>query len=265
MTKSNVQPIGMPTQFKFYFIILSLFSSTWLISNITAVKLINVFGITLTGGFIVFPLTMMLGTVIVEVYGYKNSRQAIWAGFILNSLFVFFTNLVGIIPPSPHWSLQNEYSHILIPDSRIIIASLISFMLSDFSNSYLMAKMKIKSKGKSLLKRILTSYSLSISIDILCFMILAFAGAIPTFLLIKLISAAFIKKILFQIALLPFTCFLIDWLKRKEEYEIYDYDTKFNPFSIDNIYQIGAFKNIESTNSNATSNGTIIVSFSENK
>lgn len=229
-------------QFRYYFIILTLFSATWLISNIAAVKLVSIFGITLTGGFIIFPLTTMLSSIIVEVYGYKNARQAIWSGFILNVTFVFFINLVNIVPSSAHWSLDEQFNNILVPETRIIIASLISFLLSDFSNSYLMAKMKIKNKGKSLTKRILLSSGLSLSIDIICFMLLAFSGVIPISLLLKLMAAAYLKKIICQILLFPLIIYLIYWLKNAEEIDIYDYDTTFNPFSIDNIYELNSSK-----------------------
>lgn len=240
-------------QFKYFFICLTLFSATWLISNIAAIKLVNVFGITLTGGFIIFPLTTMLGTIIVEVYGYKNSRQAIWAGFILNLSFVFFISIVNIIPPSQHWKLQNEFTNILVPDTRIIIASLISFFLADFSNSFLMAKMKIKNQGKSLIKRIVTSYSASFSIDIVLFMLLAFYGTMPSTILIKLMAAAYIKKMLCQTAFLPVIWYLIDLLKKKEGIEVYDYDTRFNPFSMDNVYELSSLKRIEKKNINEKS------------
>lgn len=231
-------------QFKYFFILSTAFSATWLISNISAVKLIFTFGLTLTGGFIIFPFTAMLSTIIVEVYGYKNARQAIWGGVLLNLLFVFLINLVSIIPASPHWKLQSAFNSILVPSTRIIIASLISFLLSDFSNSYLMAKMKIKSNGKSLIKRILIAYAFSISIDIICFMCLSFIGTMPTFLLIQLTIAAYCKKMLCQIAFFPFVWYLINAIKKWEGVEVYDYDTKFNPFSIDNVYELTAYKKI---------------------
>ena len=122
--------------FKYFFLLLTLFSATWLISNIAAVKLVSIFGITLTGGFIIFPFTAMLSIIIVEVYGYKNARQAIWSGFVLNLTFVLFINLVNIIPSSPHWTLEKQFNDILLPETRIIFASLVSLLLSDFSNSY---------------------------------------------------------------------------------------------------------------------------------
>lgn len=250
----NKISLGTTIQFKYFFILLTLFSATWLISNIAAVKLVSIFGVVLTGGFLIFPLTTMLGAIIVEVYGYKNARQAIWAGFILNLCYVFFINIVNIIPASPHWKLEEQFRNILLPETRIIIASLISFLLSDFANSYLMAKMKIKTKGRSLAKRIITANSLAISIDIICFMLLAFYGAMPTNLLLKLMLAAYLKKFSCQIILLPIIWYLIFSLKNAEGFEIYDHDTKFSPFSIDNLYEMNAIRKLKNETQNSVSN-----------
>ncbi len=238
-------PIVNTFQFRYYFIVLMLFVSTWLISNISAIKLVSVFGIPLTGGFIVFPFTVILGSILVEVYGYKYARQAIWSGFILNTSFIFFINLVNIIPSSPHWNLDQQFKNILVPETRIITASLFSFLLSDFSNSYLMAKMKIRDKGKSLLKRIIISSFLSLTIDIFCFILLAFYDTMPTSLLKKLLIAAFFKKLICQILLFPLIIYLIEILKKFEGIDVYDFDTKFNPFSIEAIYTTASLKNTE--------------------
>jgi len=243
LVNAPISPTLNTIQFKYYFIILTLFSATWLISNIAAVKLVSIFGITLTGGFIVFPFTTMLSSIIVEVYGYKNARQAIWSGFILNLSFVFFIYIVNLVPGSSHWDLDEQFKSILVPEIRIIFASLTSFLISDFSNSYLMAKMKIRSRGKSLLKRIIISSSLSLSIDIICFMLLAFYAAMPSSLLSKLMIAAYLKKLLCQIILFPLILYLIDKLKKSERIDIYDYDTKFNPFSIEAVYDPSSLKN----------------------
>lgn len=236
-------------QFQYYFIVLALFNATWLCSNIAAVKLVSVFGFTLTGGFIIFPFTAMFSGIIVEVYGYKNSRQAIWSGFILNATFILFMHLVNIIPASPYWTLGEQFANILIPSTRIIIASLMSFLFYDFTYSYVMAKMKLQSKGKSLIKRIIFAFLLASSIDILCFMMLAFYGAIPSKVLTQLILLAYSKKIACQLLLLPFIWFLIHTLKKAEQVEIFDDDTVFNPFKLDNIYEMNTFKNTQ-TNMN---------------
>jgi uncharacterized integral membrane protein (TIGR00697 family) len=232
------------TQFKFFFMILTLFTSTWLTSNIAAVKLVSVFGITLTGGFIIFPFTTMFGCIIVEVYGYKNARQALWSGFILNLTFIFFINLIYIFPSSPCWNLSDQFKDVLLPETRIVVASLISFLMAEFLNSYLMAKMKIWSHGRSLVKRILVSCGFSFLFDIIFFLTLAFYGSMENSILIKLILYAYLKKTLCQAALFPLICYVISVLKRAEAFEVYDYNTKFIPFSLDNVYELSAFVSV---------------------
>jgi uncharacterized integral membrane protein (TIGR00697 family) len=202
--------------------------------------MVSIFGITLTGGFIVFPFTTLLGSVIVEVYGYKNARQAIWAGFIINLVFVFFVNIVYFVPSSPTWMLNDQFKNILMPETRIIAASLISFLFSEFINSYLMARMKINSQGKSLLKRVLVSSGFSFFLDVTCFLLLAFYGTMPDSMLEKLIFYAYLKKVLCQILFLPAIFGLSAWLKKLEGIDICDYDTSFNPFSLDNLYQVSS-------------------------
>lgn len=234
----SLTPPKTGIQFKFFIIFLTLFASTWLIANIAAVKMVTVFGIVFTGGFIIFPLTSMFNILIVEVYGYKNSRQAIWAGFLLNVAYVFFINIVNIIPSSPYWHMDKQFQNILVPETRIVAASLFSFLIADFINSYLMAKMKIKSNGGSLVKRILIASSISLSFDLCCFITLAFYKTMPDYFFIKLLFSAYWKKILCQLFLFPLVCYLIALLKKLEGIELYDYDTQFNPFSLDNAYEI---------------------------
>ncbi|MCD6040285.1 MAG: hypothetical protein K0S27_1685 [Gammaproteobacteria bacterium] len=229
-------------QFKFFSFLLTLFSATWLISNIAAVKMVSVWGVIFTGGFIVFPMTSMLNSIIAEAYGYKNARQAIWAGFILNVSYVFFINLVNVIPAAPHWGMSQQFKSILVPETRIIIASLISFILSDFINSYLIARMKLKSKGLFLYKRIIIASVIALSVDIVCFIFIAFYKILPGNDLVNFLMTVYAKKMVCQIVLLPFVFYLIKLVKKREGVDIYDYDTKFNPFLFDNVYDLNANK-----------------------
>src|SRR3990167_7726179 len=112
--------VNSSIHFKFLFILTTLFSGTWLVADIAAVKLVSIFGVTLTGGFIVFPFATLLNIVIVEVYGYKSVRQAIWSGFLLIIIFLFFIHLINIIPESPYWALDREFKAILLPETRIM-------------------------------------------------------------------------------------------------------------------------------------------------
>lgn len=230
--------------FKYLHLLLTFFSATWLISCITAVKLITIFGITLTGGFFIFPFTSSVSLIIEEIYGYKNARQALWCGLLLNVLFISFVSIVYIIPASPSWSHNVAYHDILIQSLRITTASLMSFIISFFSGAYIMARMKIVDRGKSLSKRILLSRLLTITIDLSFFIPLAFAGKLPSSLFIKLFIAAYVKRIICELVFMPLIWYFIDKIKVKEGVEIYDLNTKFTPFSMDNIYEISAYKKV---------------------
>ena len=198
------------------------------------------FGVTLTGGFLSFPFTTILSSLIVEVYGYKYARQAIWSGVALCSTYLIFINIVNVIPSSPNWELQKEFQAILIPQTRIVIASLIAFWFSGFVNNYLMAKLKCR--GQSLTPRILLSSFISITIDINLFFAISFLGVIKFNLLSTIFIYAYFKKILCEIILLPVIWLLIDAFKKKEGFEIYDVETDFTPFSLDNIYDLSSYK-----------------------
>lgn len=243
MTNTAVYQSNAPTyQFKFLSYIITFFSATWLVSCIAAVKLVSVYGFTLTGGFIVFPFTSLVSSIIAEIYGYKNARQAIWSGFLLNFTFIFFIYIVSLMPASPYWNLQYEFNKILMPSLRITCASVFSFMASFFLNAFVMAKMKLKNHGYSLQKRIIFSNLISITVDIFLFIFIAFLGTMSAKLLMNLLAAAYIKKLMCELISLPLIWYLIDNLKAHEGVEIFDIETNFSPFSMDNIYSISAYK-----------------------
>lgn len=233
MSQKLNQPVFLQ---KYFFIVLSFFSSTWLISNIFAIKVVYFFGITLTGGFITFPLTTSLNTLILEVYGYKNARQAMWSGTLLNLLYLFFINIINMLPSSPSWQLQNAFQSILIPNTRIILASLASFWLSGFLNNYLLAKFKYR--GNTLLLRILISTFISLTLDLSLYFVLAFLGTYSFHILINIFFWAYLKKIFFEILVLPVIWLSIDFFKKIEGFEVYDLDTNFTPFSLDNVFYL---------------------------
>lgn len=227
-------------QIKYFHLVLTLFLGTWVVSNIAAIKIVSFFGITLTGGFLIFPFTSATINLIVEVYGYKLSRQAIWCGLLLNLIYLFFINIINIIPSAPDWPLQTQFQEILVPQNRIFIASLIAFWLSGFSSSYIMAKLKYK--GISLIQRIILSSILFITIDITLFFLIAFVGTTPLSLLKKIFFFAFIKKFLCEIVILPLIWLVINKFKELERYEILDDQTDFNPFSMDNVYHLDDYR-----------------------
>ncbi len=225
---------------KYLSIFIAIFTSSWLISNILAVKMLFWGGIFLTGGFLTFPFTVAINSLIVEIYGYKSARQALWAGCMINLSYIFFIHIINILPEAPGREIQDAFQLVLIPSTRVVLASLISFCLSGFFNSYLIAKFKCS--GKSLLFRILISSFLAISLDLTLFFGLGFLGSTPILLLKKLFLCAYLKKITCEIILLPALWILIDFLKEAEGFEIQDTITNFSPFSLDNVYDFNFYK-----------------------
>lgn len=225
-----------PTLYKFYSIIAMLFGAMLVTANITSSKLITVFGITMTGGALCYPLTYILGDIITEVYGYKRARQLIWGAVICNILLIFFIQLTIIAPPSIYWHNQKEFALILGAVPRIVLASLVAYWCGEFTNSYIMAKFKIAYKGKNLLTRIISSTIVSITVDTLIFILIAYTGVMSFIDLILFLFGVYIKKILCEFLLIPLTIWIINRLKVIENLDIFDINTNFTPFSFDVLY-----------------------------
>jgi len=223
--------------FKHYHLALVFFAIMWMISNLAAQKLVNVFGITLTGGLLFFPFVTALSSVILEAYGYKNARRAIWIGITVNVVFIAALYLTYLLPSSPYWKLNDQFKQILLPGAKITFASILSFSIADFLNSYLMAKIKILSNGNFLFARIFIACAISFFLDVSVFLVIVFHGILPNHVLIILVCLAYLKKIIFQIILYPPSYALINFLKRSEGIDIFDFKTNFSPFSMDSDYE----------------------------
>lgn len=168
-----------PTAYKYFAFLAMLFGAALITANIASSKLITIFGITMTGGSLPYPIAYILGDIITEVYGFKRARQLIWGAIACNLFLVFFLYLTIISPPSEYWHNQNEYALILGSVPRIVFASLVSYWIGEFLNSYVIAKMKIAYDGQSLWKRIIASSIVGITTDTLIFVIIAYAWVIP--------------------------------------------------------------------------------------
>lgn len=159
----------------------ALSAGTLLISNLAAVKLWNFFGIAVDGGVVVFPLTYILGDLIVEFYGHKIAKHIIWAGFIVNLLAVAVFFIVITLPAYEKWELQDAFSNILGFTPRIIFASLIAYVCSNLFNNFIFVHLK-KSQtlcSKSFLARALGSSFFAHFVDSFLFETIAFLGVLP--------------------------------------------------------------------------------------
>lgn len=214
-----------------YFNIISVFFVTVLIvSNIASSKIVDLRWFVFDGGTLLFPLSYIFGDILTEVYGYKKSRQVIWLGFFSILLMSLVFIIVGYLPPAAGWDNQDAYNKILGLTPRIVVASLVAYFCGEFLNSFILAKMKILTKGKWLWTRTIGSTVVGEFVDSLIFVLVAFVGILPNSLLLTLIVSNYIFKTVIEILFTPITYKLINFLKKREKEDFFDYNTNFNPF-----------------------------------
>lgn len=212
--------------------ITAFFVAILLISNIASTKIFQFSFLSVDGGIIVFPLSYIFGDILTEVYGYKRSRKVIWLGFGSALLMSIVLIIVGMLPESHDWGKQKAYMDILGTTPRIVLASLIAYFAGEFTNSFILAKMKILTKGKHLWARTIGSTVFGQIIDTVIFSVIAFLGLLPTSILFEIILANYIIKTGVEVILTPVTYKIVSWLKREENEDYYDYKTNFNPFNL---------------------------------
>ncbi len=225
----NGQAAGIKN-YRYFDIIVGLFVAVLLISNIASTKIVDIWRFTFDGGTIIFPLSYIFGDILTEVYGYRQSRRAIWIGFLSAMVMSLVLGLVGLIRPAEGWELQEAYMAILGQTPRIVTASLIAYFAGEFSNSFILAKMKVFTKGKWLAARTISSTIAGQAIDTLIFVFIAFYGVFSNSLLFTIIVSNYIFKVLMEVAFTPLTYKIVNTLKRAEGVDYYDRKTNFNPF-----------------------------------
>ncbi|NBO09971.1 MAG: VUT family protein [Methylophilaceae bacterium] len=190
--------------------------------------------LTFGSGVLFFPISFIFGDILTEVYGYAASRRVIWAGFAGLAFASLMAWMILALPPAPFWHDQAAYETAFGSTWRISLAGLIGFALGEFTNSWIMAKMKIWSAGKHLWQRTISSTVVGESIDTIIFVPLAFwdTGIIPNDKIALIIEAQIISKIGVEVAFTPIIYKIIAFLKKEESEDYYDYKTNFNPFSL---------------------------------
>ena len=214
----------------FWFVVIaSLFVTCLLTANIIAVKLITLFGFLVPAGIIVFPLSYLFGDVLTEVYGYAAARVVIWLGFACNLLAVLAFYLGGLAPAAPIWHQQAAYDIILGFTPRLLLASFTAYMVGEFVNAFVLARLKIATKGRWLWTRTIGSTLIGEGLDTLIFISIAFWGVIPSQLILTAILTQWTFKVVYEVLATPFTYWVVGFLKQRENLDTYDYQTNFSP------------------------------------
>jgi uncharacterized integral membrane protein (TIGR00697 family) len=212
--------------------ITTAFAVVLILSNIASSKILSLGWFSFDGGTILFPLAYIFGDILTEVYGYARARRVIWIGFAMNLLMVIIFWFVGKLPPALDWGNQAAYDSILGVVPRIVLGSLLAYLCGEFINSFVLAKLKIKTAGKHFWLRAISSTLVGEFFDTSIFLTVAFAGVLPWDLLWVVWVSNYIFKVGTEVILLPITYRIVSWLKRKENEDYYDKDTDFNPLKV---------------------------------
>ncbi len=222
----------MEKRYKYLGFITAFFVTVLLISNIASSKIVVLGPFTFDGGTILFPLSYIFGDILTEVYGYSRSRRVIWAGFLMLILASVVFMVIGALPSAPGWDGQQAYDKILGLTPRIVVASMLAYFSGEFSNSYILAKMKVWMNGRALWMRTIGSTIVGEAVDTGLFVVIAFWGVLSTDLIIAVIISNYIFKVGVEVIFTPATYAVTRFLKRHEKEDYYDVNTDFNPFKL---------------------------------
>jgi len=215
-----------------FVVISSLFVTCLITANIIIAKQINVGGVVLPAAIIIFPLSYIIGDVLTEVYGYRQARRIIWLGFICNFIAVLAIWIAKVLPPAPVFEAQNAYERILGSTPRFLIASFVAYLAGEFTNSVVLSKMKIMTKGRWLWTRTIGSTLVGQGIDTVVVLSIAFVGVLPLSMLGVMMFFHWLVKCVYEAAATPLTYLVVGYLKRKEGIDVYDYGVDFNPLRV---------------------------------
>jgi len=193
-----------------------------ILSNIASVKMVAFGNIVFDAGTILFPLSYIIGDIITEVYGFRRMRGLLIKGVVMLLITSVTFWVVGLLPAAADWALQNSYDNILGVVWRIVMASIVAIFIGELMNSYVLAKLKIASKGKGLWRRIIGSSAVGNAFDTVIFSTIAFFGTMPFAALLQLIVSVYAIKMMVEIIISPLTLRVIAHIKKLEKTDSYE-------------------------------------------
>ena len=206
-----------------------LFVGVLLLSNILSSKMISIWGFSFDGGTLLFPLSYIFGDVLTEVYGYKASRRVIWTGFVMLLIMSVNIYIISSLPSHEEWTMQKDFDNILFQMPRLAIASLIAYFVGEYTNSVVLSKMKVLTKGKHLWMRTIGSTLVGEGLDSAIFVLIAFTGLYSIGVLFNIMLSNYLFKTLIEVVFTPITYKIISFVKQKENLDVYDYNIQYNP------------------------------------
>ena len=212
-----------------------LFNVCLIAANLLETKVIQVFGITVTAGLLVFPISYIINDCIAEVWGFRKARLIIWSGFAMN-FFVVMLGLIAVaLPAAPFWEGGVHFNFVFGMAPRIVVASLIAFLVGSFLNAYVMSKMKIRSGGHNFSSRAIWSTVVGETADSLIFFPIAFGGVIAWKELLLLMCIQVILKSMYEVLILPVTIRVVKAIKRIDGSDVFDEGISYKVWKIGDL------------------------------
>ena len=228
--KTNLPSQGRGSVSVPFLLMAILFNVCLIASNLFETKLFTVAGISLTGGVIIFPVSYIINDCLVEVYGYRKSRLVIWSGFVMN-FFVVALGLIAVqLPAAPFWEGEAHFNFVFGMAPRIVVGSLLAFLVGSFLNAYVMSKMKLRNQGRYFSLRAIASTLVGETADSLIFFPIAFWGLIGVKELAGMMAAQIVLKSLYEVLVLPLTIRVVKAVKRMEDTDVYDEGVSYSIF-----------------------------------
>jgi queuosine precursor transporter len=230
------QPAPPERTYRYYDLVMAAFVTVLLCANlIGASKRATLFGWTFGAGVLFFPISYVFGDILTEVYGYARARKVVWAGFGALLFASAMSVIVLAFPPAAGWPHQAAFETVFGGTPRIALASLVAYFAGEFTNSFVLAKMKLATSGRYLWARTIGSTIAGEAVDSMIFYPLAFLGSAgwTPGQVIAVLTANYLIKVGWEVVMTPFTYRIVSFLKRAEGEDYYDRDTNFTPFSLE--------------------------------
>lgn len=212
-----------------------LFNVCLIAANLLETKVIQVGGIAVTAGLLVFPISYIINDCIAEVWGFKKARLIIWTGFAMNFFVVALGLLAVALPAAPFWEGAQHFNFVFGMAPRIVVASLLAFLVGSFLNAYVMSKMKVASKGKNFSARAIWSTVVGETADSIIFFPIAFGGIIAWPELLMMMGIQIVLKSMYEVIILPVTIRVVKSIKKIDGSDVYDTNISYNVLKVKDI------------------------------
>src|SRR5690606_499741 len=212
-----------------FMLVVALYVTSLITANTVAVKVLEIGPWVTDAGLITFPIAYIVGDVLTEVYGYAAARRVIWLGFLCNLIAVGTFQLAGVLPAESSWQNQGEYHTIFGSTPRLLFASFCAYLIGEFANAYVLARMKVLTDGRWLWSRTIGSTVIGQGLDSVVFVLIAFGGVFSTGVLQDMIITNWVLKTAYEVVMTPVTYLVVTKLKQVEGIDTFDRDTNFSP------------------------------------